>query len=60
MFAGGPAPLLATWLLHDFGWWAISTLMVLSSVVTLTAVSLLTDRSKVDITDEAEYATAST
>ena len=60
VFAGGPAPLLATWLLHDFGWWAISILMVLSSVVTLTAVSLLTDRSKTDITDETEYAAAST
>jgi MFS family permease len=58
VFAGGPAPLLATWLLHDYGWWAISIIMVISSFVTLIAVSLLPDRSQVDITDEAAYATA--
>jgi MFS family permease len=56
VFAGGPAPLLATWLLHDFGWWAISLLMVLASVLTLTATALLPDRSKADITDDAVYA----
>jgi metabolite-proton symporter len=58
VIAGGPAPLLATWLLHDFGWWAISILMILSSVVTLVAVRLLPDRSRADITDEAAYARA--
>jgi metabolite-proton symporter len=58
VIAGGPAPLLATWLLHDYGWWAISTLMVLSSVVTLTALSLLPNRSSVDIADEAAYVPA--
>jgi metabolite-proton symporter len=56
VFAGGPAPLLATWLLHDFGWWAISIVMVLSSVITLTALALLPNRSRVDIADEAAYA----
>lgn len=56
VFAGGPAPLLATWLLHDFGWWAISILMVLSSVFTLTAIALLPKRDHVDISDEAAYA----
>jgi metabolite-proton symporter len=55
VFAGGPAPLLATWLLHDFGWWAISTVMVLASVITLTALALLPDRAQVDIADEAAY-----
>ncbi|HEY7484608.1 MAG TPA: MFS transporter [Streptosporangiaceae bacterium] len=55
--AGGPAPLLATWLLHDYGWWAISLLLILSSVITLTAVGLLPDRSKIDISDETAYAT---
>jgi metabolite-proton symporter len=55
VFAGGPAPLLATWLLHDFGWWAISILMVLSSVITLTAISLLPKRDHIDIADEAAY-----
>jgi metabolite-proton symporter len=56
VFAGGPAPLLATWLLHDFGWWAISIVMVLSSLITLTALALLPNRSHVDIADEAAYA----
>ncbi|MGH3378146.1 MAG: MFS transporter, partial [Actinoallomurus sp.] len=41
VFAGGPAPLLATYLLHHFGWGAISGVMVLSSVITLTALRLL-------------------
>jgi MFS family permease len=58
VIAGGPAPLLATWLLHDYGWWAISGVMVFSSVVTLSAVSLLPDRSQVDITDDAAYVPA--
>jgi metabolite-proton symporter len=58
VIAGGPAPLLAAWLLHDYGSWAIAALMVLSSVITLTAVALLPDRSSIDITDEAAYATA--
>jgi len=56
--AGGPAPLLATWLLHDYGWWAISVLMVIASVITLVAVGLLADRSATDITDDQAYATA--
>jgi MFS family permease len=55
VFAGGPAPLLATWLLHDFGWWAISAVMVLASLITLTALALLPDRAQVDIADEAAY-----
>ncbi|GLY79479.1 MFS transporter [Actinoallomurus iriomotensis] len=56
VIAGGPAPLLATWLLHDYGWWAISAMMVLASVLTLIATALLPDRSRVDITDDAVYA----
>ena len=55
VFAGGPAPYLATWLLHHFGWGAISGVMVLSSVITLTALRLLPDRAHVDIADEAAY-----
>jgi metabolite-proton symporter len=55
VFAGGPAPLLATWLLHDFGWGAISLVMVLASAITLTAIALLPDRANVDIADEAAY-----
>jgi metabolite-proton symporter len=60
VIAGGPAPLLATWLLHDYGWWAISLLIVIASILTLTATALLPDRSRIDITDEASYAAAST
>jgi metabolite-proton symporter len=56
VFAGGPAPLLATWLLHDYGWWAISFAMVLAAVLTLAATALLPDRSRVDLTEEAAYA----
>jgi metabolite-proton symporter len=56
VIAGGPAPLLATWLLHDYGWWAISAMMVLAAVLTLIATALLPDRSRADITDDAVYA----
>jgi metabolite-proton symporter len=60
VIAGGPAPLLATWLLHDYGWWAISIVMVIASALTLTATALLPDRSRIDITDESSYAPAAT
>jgi MFS family permease len=56
VIAGGPAPLLATWLLHDFGWQAISVAMIISSAITLTAITLLPDRSRADITSEESYA----
>lgn len=56
IIAGGPAPLLATWELHNFGWWAISATMVLAAVLTLIATALLPDRSTVALTDEAAYA----
>jgi MFS family permease len=56
VIAGGPAPLLATWLLHDFGWWAISIMIVFAALLTLTATALLPDRSRADITDDAVYA----
>ncbi|XVQ13259.1 MFS transporter [Spirillospora sp. CA-255316] len=56
VIAGGPAPLLATWLLHDYGWWAIAAAMVVSSALTLTAVALLPDRSRADITKDESYA----
>ncbi|GAA0372246.1 MHS family MFS transporter [Actinoallomurus spadix] len=55
VIAGGPAPLLATWLLHDHGWWAISLAMVVASLLTLTATALLPDRSRVDLTEDAAY-----
>jgi len=54
VFAGGPAPLLATWLLHATGTpYSISIYIVLSVVVTVLA---LPDRSKADIDDVRVYA----
>ncbi|MFI6521174.1 MFS transporter [Spirillospora sp. NPDC050679] len=41
VIAGGPAPLLATWLLHDHGTWAVSAMMAAASAVSLTALALL-------------------
>ncbi|GAA4614425.1 MFS transporter [Actinoallomurus liliacearum] len=55
VIAGGPAPLLATWLLHDHGWWAISLVMVVAAVLTLTATALLPDRSRIDVAEDAAY-----
>ncbi|SEO84291.1 MFS transporter [Amycolatopsis saalfeldensis] len=57
VFAGGPAPLLATWLLHKTGTpYSISIYIVLSAVVTVLCVIALPDRSKADITDPSVYA----
>jgi MFS family permease len=49
LIAGGPAPLLATWMLPNFGWQAISVYIIACVVLTLTAVVLLPDRSKADL-----------
>jgi MFS family permease len=49
LIAGGPAPLLATWLLVTFGWQAISVYIVACVVLTLLAVALLPDRSRADL-----------
>ncbi|MQY02930.1 MFS transporter [Actinomadura macrotermitis] len=47
LIAGGPAPLLATWLLHDYGAWAISAMMVAAAAISLTALALLPGLSPV-------------
>ncbi|MEV1249651.1 MFS transporter [Nonomuraea sp. NPDC050022] len=57
VIAGGPAPLIATWLLHDYGWQAISVFMIIGAVIGLIATYALPDRSKVDISDPASYST---
>jgi MFS family permease len=49
LIAGGPAPLLATWMLVSFGWQAISVYIIACVVLTLIAVALLPDRSKADV-----------
>ncbi|MFD2472276.1 MFS transporter [Amycolatopsis silviterrae] len=57
VFAGGPAPLLATWLLHATGTpYSISIYIVASVVVTAVCVIALPDRSKADIDDVRVYA----
>ena len=53
LIAGGPAPLLATWMLPNFGWQAISVYIIACVLLTLTAAALLPDRSRVDLTEEA-------
>jgi len=49
LIAGGPAPLLATWMLPTFGWQAIAVYIIACAVLTLIAVALLPDRSRVSI-----------
>ncbi|WP_037359519.1 MFS transporter [Amycolatopsis orientalis] len=57
VFAGGPAPLLATWLLHTTGTpYSISIYIVASVVVTVLCVLALPDRSKANIDDVGVYA----
>jgi hypothetical protein len=56
VFAGGPAPLMATWLLHETGTpYAISAYIVLAAVITVACVVALPDRSRANIDDAAVY-----
>jgi metabolite-proton symporter len=57
VFAGGPAPLIATWLFATYhSWSAIALYIAACSVVTLLACLGMQDHTGVDIADE--YATA--
>ena len=49
LIAGGPAPLLAVWMLPNFGWQAISVYIIACVVLTLAAAFLLPDRSRVGL-----------
>ncbi len=50
VIAGGPAPLIAVWLLHTYGTaYAISGYIVFNAIVSITAVSFMKERSKEDI-----------
>ena len=49
LIAGGPAPLLATWMLPNFGWQAICVYIIACSVITLVAAAFLPDRSKANL-----------
>ena len=55
--AGGPAPLVATYLLEKTGSvYSIAWAVAGCSVITIIAVALMDDRSRSDITDDATYA----
>jgi metabolite-proton symporter len=59
VFAGGPAPLVATWLLHETGTpYSISVYIVLAAVITVGCVLALPDRSRANIDDAAVYSRA--
>ncbi len=61
VFAGGPAPLLATWLLHETGTpYSISIYIVIAAVITVICCLALADRSRADIEDDAVYSRAGT
>jgi metabolite-proton symporter len=55
--AGGPAPLVATYLLqHTGSVYSIAFAVLGCSVITIIAVALMDDRSRSDINDDATYA----
>jgi metabolite-proton symporter len=57
--AGGPAALVATWLIHTFGTgYAVSVYILISALITLAACAALKDYSQSDISDPATYARA--
>jgi metabolite-proton symporter len=57
IIAGGPAALIATYLIHQFGTgYAVSVYIAISAVITLLACYALTDYSRADIADDATYA----
>jgi MFS family permease len=54
--AGGPAALVATWLIHTFDTgYAVAVYMLVSAVITLAACAALTEHSREDISADATY-----
>jgi metabolite-proton symporter len=53
--AGGPAPLIAVALLHNYGVWAIAGYIVAMCAVGFVATLLLPDRTRESISDDAVY-----
>jgi metabolite-proton symporter len=50
IIAGGPAPLVAAWLVHRYGTvYAVSAYIVFNAIVTIIAVSFMKERSKENI-----------
>jgi metabolite-proton symporter len=61
VIAGGPAPLVATWLLANTGSeYSIAAAILGCAVITLVAVALMRDYSGGDIDDDAAYRPATT
>jgi MFS family permease len=58
LIAGGPAPLLATWMLPNFGWQAISVYIIACVLITLGAAALLPDRSRASVATMPELSPA--
>ena len=57
MVAGGPAPLVATFLIHEFGTgYAVAAYIAVAALITLAACAALKDYSRSDIADDATYA----
>jgi metabolite-proton symporter len=56
IIAGGPAALIATWLLHSFGTgYAVAVYMLVAALITIAAAFGLKDYSKSDISDADTY-----
>jgi MFS family permease len=54
--AGGPAALVATYLIHQFGTgYAVAVYILVSALITLAACAAMHDRSHADIADDATY-----
>ena len=59
--AGGPAALVSTFLIHQFGsGYAVSAYILVSALITLAACAAIKDYSRSDIDDDATYARART
>jgi hypothetical protein len=57
LIAGGPAPLIAVYLLHKYGnSSAIANYIILNAVLTIIATAMLRDRSRDDISTDAAAA----
>lgn len=57
VIAGGPAALVATYLIHQFGTaYAVSGYILISALITLAACAALKDYSRSDIADDKTYA----
>jgi MFS family permease len=55
--AGGPAALVATWLIHEFDTgYAVSVYILVSALITLAACAALRDHTTSDISDDTTYA----